>query len=552
MARGFLRVFEIVEKFAKPTAIGLIFACNGYILVFGLIMTTAKKSSKQMDMLHGPIMKNIILFVLPLALGGICQQLFTSADMAVVYWFDADRTVAQAAVNSNGAIVNLLINLFAGLSVGATVAIAEQIGKKHTDDIHSMVFTAMVIATVSGVILIGIGVGVAEPILKVMGTPSNVLPLAVKYLRIYFCGMPFLMIYDFGAAILRSIGDTKKSLFILFVSGVLNVGLNILFVAVFDMSVAGVAIATIAANVLCATLVIVYLMKDKMLRFSFKRSKIRKEYVKRMFVIGLPAGLQGMVFSLANVFIQSAINSFGDAAMSGNGDAANFDIYIFYFVNAFGQATTTFLGQNYAAGNYDRCKKIYRTAMLSALVVSAVLSVIFVAGAPLFIRIYTTDPAAIEFALMRMWCVVSCTILTNTYETSGGALRGMGHSLLPAIFTVFGTCVLRIIWIYTVFAAVNEFWILMIVYPISWVITGAAVLISYHVISRREYRKPVAAAAENADTAHVVDTSPIVSTYVTETSEDAEAAAAADGSDAAGASSSAVGKPCSARCENKK
>lgn len=453
-------------------------------------MADKKLSARRMDILNGPMMKNILWFALPLALGGIIQQLFTSADMAVVYWFDDAATTAQAAVSSNGALVNLLINLFVGLSVGSTVLIAEKIGKNQTDDIHSIVFTALTVSLICGIALTGLGIGVSAPILKLMGTPAEVFPLAVQYLRIYFVGMPFLMVYNFGAAILRSIGDTKKSLIVLFVSGVVNVGLNILFVAVFDMSVAGVAIATIAANIMCAALVVVYILKEPMLKFSFKRSKVRAEYVKRMFVVGMPAGLQGMVFSLANIFIQSSINSFGDAAMAGSGNAVNFEVYVYYFINGFSQATVTFVGQNYAAGKYDRCRRVFRLNMLSALIVSGTLSLIFIAGGRLFIRIYTSDPQAIEYAMIRMWCVLSGTLITCTYEIPGGALRGIGHSLLPAVLTVVGSCVLRIVWIYSIFIYYPYYWLLLIIYPISWTLTGIAVMLSYFIIGAREYKTP--------------------------------------------------------------
>lgn len=448
---------------------------------------TMNNKSKQMDMLHGPMMKNILLFALPLAASGILQQLFTSADMAVIFWFDG--IVAQSAVNSNGALVNLLINLFTGMSVGATVVIAEHIGRKHTDDLHSVVFTSMVIAVVSGVILLGVGIGVAEPLLKLMDTPSDALPLATQYLRIYFIGMPFLMVFDFGAAILRSVGDTKRALITLLITGVLNVGLNFLFVAACDMGVAGVALATVIANVVCAVLVIVFIMKNDLLRMRRKQSKFRLEYLKRIFTIGIPAGLQGVVFSIANVCIQTAVNGFGEHAVAGSGDAINFEYYAYYFVSAFAQATVTFFGQNFAAGEYARCKRIFKLNMFASLIISGVLSLIFVLGGRLFIRIYTDDEVAIRFALIRMCSVLTGSALSCLYEIAGGALRGMGHSLLPAVLTVVGSCILRIIWIYTVFAANKQFWLLMIIYPISWAITGAAMLVSYFVISNRAFKK---------------------------------------------------------------
>ncbi len=438
-----------------------------------------------MDMLRGPMFKNILLFALPLAASGLIQQLFTSADMAVVYFFEG--TTAQAAVNSNGALVNLIINLFTGMAVGATVMIAECVGKKHLDDVHSIVFTSMVFAVGGGVVLLGVGIAVAPPLLELMGAPSEVLPLAVKYLRIYFVGMPFLMVYDFGAAILRSIGDTVRPLIVLLISGVLNIGLNLLFVGAFGMGVSGVAIATVVANLTCAVLVLVFLMRYEMLRMRRGKSKFRAEYLKRLFVIGLPAGLQGAVFSIANVFIQSSVNSFGDAAMAGSGDAQNFEMYIYCFTSGFANATVSFIGQNFAAGNVRRCKKAMLLNMGASLAVSTVLSAVFTAGGRGFIRIYTDDPEAIEFAITRMVCILSASMLPCLYEVAGAALRGLNHSFLPALFTIIGSCLLRLVWIYTVFAAFPEFWVLMIIYPITWIATGVAMLVAYFVVSRREF-----------------------------------------------------------------
>lgn len=448
-----------------------------------------------MDMLHGPLLKNILRFALPLALCGILQQLFTSADMAVVFWYEG--SVAQSAVNSNGALVNLLINLFSGLSVGVTVIVAEHVGKKQTDDLHSVVLTSLVLAVVCGVALLALGIGVSAPLLKLMNTPADALPLATEYLRIYFAGMPFLMVYNFGAAVLRGVGDTKKALFILLSTGIVNVGLNMLFVAACRMSVAGVALSTVICNAASAALVTVLLMKDGMFRIRKKQSRVRAQYIKRIVVIGLPAGLQGVVFSIANVFIQSAINRFGAQAVAGSGDAVNFECYVYFFVNGFAQTTVTFFGQNYAAGKKDRCKRVFRITMAASLIVSTVLCAVFLFGSELFIRIYTADKVAIKYAVIRMQCVVSGSMLPCFYEVAGGALRGMGHSMLPAVFTIIGSCVLRIVWIYTLYAAFEYYWLLLIVYPISWAVTGVAMMISYYVICAKDgfYAKPATAQA---------------------------------------------------------
>lgn len=450
------------------------------------------KAKNKTDMLHGPLFKKILLFSLPIAFSGILQQLFNSADVAVIGWFEDSN--AQAAVNSNGPLVNLLINLFTGLSVGVTVVIAEYIGKDETDDIHSVVLTAMLIALVSGLFLLGVGMLVAEPVLALMQTPQSVMGLAAQYLRIYFAGMPFVMLYNFGSAVLRSIGDTRTPLIALLLAGVLNVGLNLLFVAVFKMSVAGVATATVIADALSTVIVIIFIMRNPLLRIKFGKSKVRAVYLKNVFKIGIPAGLQGVVFSLSNVCIQTAINGFGDKAMAGNGDALYFEVYIYYFVSAFASAAVTFAGQNYAAGEYERCKKVFRITMLSALAVSTVLSVCFALGGRLFIRIYTSDPEAIEFAMLRLRYVLLFEMLTCFYEIAGGVLRGIGNSLLPAVMTLIGSCGLRLVWVYTVFRLFStDFRMLIIIYPITWLVTGVAVLISYFVITKKKYKRHITA-----------------------------------------------------------
>ena len=458
----------------------------------------SKRRSQQIDMLHGPLLKKILLFALPLAASGLLQMLFNSADVAVIGWFE--DSAAQAAVNSNGPLINLLINLFSGLSVGVTVVIAGYIGREDTDDVHSVVLTAAVIALASGVILLALGMGVAEPLLTLMKTPSEVLTLAAQYLRIYFAGMPFIMIYNFGAAILRSVGDTRRPLYVLIGAGVLNVGLNLLFVAVLKMSVAGVATATLISDALSAAFVVAFIMRDKMLRVKWRKSKIRAKYLKKIFAIGLPAGLQGMVFSLSNVIIQTTINGFGEKAMAGNGDAIYFENYMYFFVSAFSQTAVTFIGQNYAAGEYERCKRIFWLNMAASLIVSAVMSVGFVVGGRVFIRIYTSDEQAIEYAMLRMRTVLIAGVLTCIYEIAGGALRGLGKSLLPAIITVVGSCVLRIVWIYAVLPYIGgSFVMLVIVYPISWAITGAAMIISYFVISKKKFKRPPAPQPETVE-----------------------------------------------------
>ena len=452
-------------------------------------------------MLHGPLLKKIMLFALPIALSGILQQLFNSADVAVIGLFENSNS--QAAVNSNGALINLLINLFTGLSVGVTVVIASSIGRGDTDDVHSVVLTAFTIALISGVLLLGVGIGISEPVLKLMNVPDTaeepVLPLAVQYLRIYFAGMPFVMVYNFGSAILRSVGDTRRPLYVLIGAGVLNAGLNVLFVAVFKMNVAGVATATVISDAVSAVAVVIFIMKDKLLKIRFGQSKVRATYLKSIFKIGIPAGLQGVVFSLSNVCIQTAINGFGKSAMAGNGDALYFEYYVYFFVSGFSSAATTFSGQNYAAGEYARCKKIFRLCLLWSLIISTGLSAVFTLGGRLFLRIYTSDEEVIKYGMIRLWCVLSGEMLPSIYEVAGGMLRGIGNSLLPALITLIGSCGLRIVWVYTVYRLfVGNIWMLLIIYPITWVATGMAMLAAYLIIAGKKLKSAVCEPVKSA------------------------------------------------------
>ena len=460
-----------------------------------------KRGSNQIDMLHGPLLKKIMLFALPIALSGILQQLFNSADVAVIGLFENSNS--QAAVNSNGALINLLINLFTGLSVGVTVVIASSIGRGDTDDVHSVVLTAFTIALISGVLLLGVGIGISEPVLKLMNVPDTaeepVLPLAVQYLRIYFAGMPFVMVYNFGSAILRSVGDTRRPLYVLIGAGVLNAGLNVLFVAVFKMNVAGVATATVISDAVSAVAVVIFIMKDKLLKIRFGQSKVRATYLKSIFKIGIPAGLQGVVFSLSNVCIQTAINGFGKSAMAGNGDALYFEYYVYFFVSGFSSAATTFSGQNYAAGEYARCKKIFRLCLLWSLIISTGLSAVFTLGGRLFLRIYTSDEEVIKYGMIRLWCVLSGEMLPSIYEVAGGMLRGIGNSLLPALITLIGSCGLRIVWVYTVYRLfVGNIWMLLIIYPITWVATGMAMLAAYLIIAGKKLKSAVCEPVKSA------------------------------------------------------
>lgn len=437
-----------------------------------------------MDMLHGSLADKLFLFALPLALSSILQQLFNAVDVAVVGRFANSQ--AQAAVGSNGPVINLLLNLFIGISVGANVVIANYIGRGGEKRIKSAVHTAMLVAGISGIFLLFLGLLVARPILTLMNTPEDVLELAVEYLRIYFLGMPFIMIYNFGAAILRSMGDTKRPLYCLVLSGVVNAALNLLFVIRFHLDAAGVGIATVVANIINAVLVLYFLLREQEpFRLEPRKLKIYKTELLYMLRIGIPAGLQSMVFSFANVCIQSVLNGYGSNAVAGSAVALNFEYFSYFVVSAFNQATVTFTSQNYGAGQYDRCKRVYRMAMLMSVLVSGVLSLSFLLGRGFFISLFTDTPEVAEYAAIRMTRLMTFYFVLNSYEISGSALRGMGYSMTPAVITVFGTCVLRLAWVFTVCKRFTGFEMLMNVYPLSWVVTGIAMVAAYLFIQRK-------------------------------------------------------------------
>lgn len=448
----------------------------------------SKKVAKhQMDMLNGSILDKLLLFALPLAASSMLQLLFNSADVAVVGRFAGSK--ALAAVGSNGSVISLLINLFVGLSVGANVVIASLIGRKEEEKISDAVHTTISVALISGIILIFLGYFVAKPILTFMETPEDVLDLAILYLRLYFMGMPFTMVYNFGSAILRSKGDTKRPLYCLCASGMINVLLNLLFVIVFDMSVAGVALATVISNGVSASVIIYILAHEEgPFKLHFKKLIPRKEFTIKMIKIGAPAGIQGMVFSLSNVCIQTAINSFGSNAVAGSAAAINFEYFAYFVINAFSQTVVTFTSQNYGAGKFDRCKKVMHLSLVAGIVSSALLCVIFVAFRSVFIRIYTVDDEVIKFALIRMVYVLSFEFLPTIYEISGAGLRGMGYSMTPAVITILGSCVLRFVWVYTVFAKWRSFVVLVCAYPMTWIVTGLAMILAYYIIRNRAFK----------------------------------------------------------------
>lgn len=440
--------------------------------------------SQHVDMLHGPLMVKLILFALPIAMSSIMQQLFISANVAVVGHFVGAQAVA--AVGGNGPIVNLIINLFLGLSVGANVVIARYVGREDKEACQSAVHTVMAVSVLSGIFLLLVGQVVAPFMLTLVDVPEDVMDLAVLYLRIYFLGMPCIMIYNFGAAVLRSVGDTKRPMYSLVAAGVVNVTLSFVFVLFFHMGVAGVGLATLTGNVISAVLVTYFLLtEDDMIRLSIRKLTIVKVHLLRVIKIGALAGLQGMIFSLSNVCILSGINSFGSSTAAGSATAINFEFISYFFINAFCQATVTFTSQNYAMCQLERCKKIFRESMACGIALSGLTCVIFTFGAAFFTGLYTGDPEVIKQAVTRVSIVESMQWLSATYEISGAALRGMGISMLPAMVTLVGSCLLRIVWVYTIFRMSPTYETLLSVYPVSWTITGIIMLVAYFLIRRK-------------------------------------------------------------------
>lgn len=439
----------------------------------------------EIDMLHGPLLAKIIIFAMPLAASSILQQLFNSVDVAVVGRFDS--SYALAAVGSNGPVISLLINLFLGISMGANVVISNHIGQKDNNLTKYAIRTTAATALFSGLALAVIGVLAARPILTIMGTPMEVLDMAVRYLRIYFIGTPFLLIYNFGSAILRSKGDTSRPLYILVIAGIINTVLNLILVIVFHMGVAGVAIATDIANVFSAASIIFLLIREEEpYRLNLRSIGINKNELKSMLMIGVPAGLQGMVFSFSNVLLQTTINSHGADAVAGSAAAVNFEYYCYFIISAFNGAAITFIAQNYGAGNYNRVKRIYWLCLGLSTLLSVASAQLFIWQKTFFVSLFTTDASVAEYAYTRMLIVLLWQFIACSYEISASAMRGMGKSMLPTLLTIVGTCLLRVVWVFAVCPVWTSYQTIMTVYPITWITTGIMVFTAFHITARKK------------------------------------------------------------------
>lgn len=438
-------------------------------------------------MLEGGIFGKLCYIAVPIVLSSILQQLFNASDTAVVGNFSSSQ--AMAAVGSNAPVISMIVSLFSGLSIGANVCLAGFIGKGETDRVNEAMHTSFLLAILSGFVTLVAGQFIAEPVLNLLDTPSDVLPMARAYLRIYFLGMPFVMIYDFGSSILRSVGDTRRPLIYLTISGILNVFLNLFFVVCLGRNADGVAIATTVSNGVSAFLITRALMHEEgMLHLDLRKLRIRRRYLARILWIGGPAGLQGMIFSVSNVVIQAAINHFGSACVAGNSAGMNFEYITYFIVNGFAQAVMTFNGQNYAAGKYQRCRRTTRIALACAMGFTFLTALVFYLFRYPLLSIFSHDREVVRFAVMRMTFIMMLEPLTATYEVTGASLRAAGHSLSPALLTLFGSCFLRLVYIHGMMAHFTSFAQVAVIYPVSWLVTGTAMNILYFVVTRRLYR----------------------------------------------------------------
>lgn len=449
----------------------------------------------EIDMCNGPLFGKILIFAVPLMLSGMLQLFFNAADIIVVGQFVGHT--ALAAVGSTGSLINLLVNVFVGLSVGTNVLVARYYGARDAKHLHETVHTSVLTSVLSGTALIVIGIILAEPLLTLMGTPDDVLDQAALYMRIYFVGMPASMLYNFGAAILRAVGDTKRPLYFLFISGIVNVILNLVLVLVFHLGVAGVAIATVTSQVISAVLVALCLIKtDAPYRLELKKLRIHKSKLLEIIKIGLPAGMQGAVFSISNVLIQSSINSFGSTVMAGSTAASNIENFVYTAMNALYQTALSFTGQNVGGGKYKRIGKIMRICVLDVTAIGILLGGgAYLCGSTL-LSIYTSDPQVIQYGLERMMFVCLPYFLCGIMDTLVGSLRGMGYSIMPMIVSLTGACALRIVWIMTIFQMNPTLSTLFLSYPVSWFVTALAHFICYLVVHHRFMKKHAAEMAE--------------------------------------------------------
>ena len=443
------------------------------------------KKSYEMNMCEGAIFPKLCIFAFPLMLSSVLQLLFNAADVIVVGRFSGSQ--ALAAVGATTSLIQLIVNLFLGISIGTNVITARYYGAQDTESVHKTVHTSILVAAIGGFFMIFVGVLASRPVLSAMGTPADVLSQSVLYMSIYFIGMPAFMVYNFGAAILRAIGDTRRPLIYLTISGILNVILNLFFVILMKLGVAGVALATIVSQYLSAVLILRCLnQSDGVYRLDFKKLHIYKEKLAEMLRIGM-AGMQSAIFSISNVLIQSSVNSFGSLVMAGNTASNNIEGFVYVSMNSITQTALSFTSQNYGAGRYDRIDKILLRCLAFVSAVGLILGGgAWLLGQPL-LSLYTSDPQVVTYGIFRLSIICTLYFICGIMDVFTGTIRGLGYSVLPMVVSLLGACAFRIIWIFTVFQMYHSTFALYISYPISWLLTAFVHLCCYLIIRRKVF-----------------------------------------------------------------
>lgn len=445
--------------------------------------------SKNVDMCNGSLFKSLIRFAVPLMLSGVLQLFFNAADVVVVGKFAGDESLA--AVGATTTLINLLTNLFIGLSVGANVLVANYYGARQERDVHETVHTSMIISLFSGILLTVVGFVAAPFLLSLMQTPADVIDLSVIYLRTYFMGMPAVMIYNFGSAILRAAGDTKRALYILLSSGVVNVAFNLIFVIAFHWGVFGVGLATIISQYISAAFIVLCLVKEKsLIRLEIKKLRIYKKKLIRILQIGIPAGFQGMMFSLSNVVIQSSINGFGKVIVAASAASVSVEGFAFTSMNAFHQAAVSFTSQNIGARKFDRISKILFISLFYVVLVGAFFAFLFLCFGKTLIGFYTTSPEVISEGVKRLSIIAGSYFICGLMDVTSGSLRGMGYSFTPMIVSLLGVCVLRVVWVATIFQ-MDRFHTVETIYysyPVTWVVTFTAHFVTF-IVAKYKIKK---------------------------------------------------------------
>lgn len=446
------------------------------------------RASAAADLTSGPLLKKIVLFSIPLALSSVLQLLFNAADVVVVGRFAG--SAALAAVGSNGSLINLLTNLFIGLSIGANVVAARCFGARDDTGVRNTVHTSILVSLLCGMVMAAVGFFAARVLLELMSCPPDVIDLSTLYLKIYFLGMPVTMLYNFSSALLRAVGDTRRPLYCLATAGIINVLLNLVFVIGLRMSVAGVALATILSQTVSACMVVALLVRERgPLRLDLKALRIHPGTLVQILRIGLPAGLQSTVFSLSNVVIQSAVNSFGSLVVAGNSAAVNIEGFVYSAMNAFAQACVTFTSQNVGARRYDNLDRVLRNCLLCVVVTGLVLGVGATALGDTLVRIYSSDKQVIAAGVSRLAIICRLYCLCGCMDVMAGCLRGLGYSVMPMVVSLLGSCAFRLIWIATVFQMFRSTSILYLSYPLSWLLTLLVHVICFFVVRRTLPRK---------------------------------------------------------------